>query len=100
MTRSIHQRSSFVSEISVLYMKTEETSSNLFKDNLDFSPSSECVLTVIMSGTLHIHQRKLDKLEIDKNICTLFSSHVIGVMIKFLKTDNNKLKVLTLQYRS
>ena len=37
MTRSIHQRSSFVSEILVLY---EETSSNLFKDNLDFySPS-------------------------------------------------------------
>ena len=80
-------------------MKTEETSSNLFKDNLDFSPSSECVLTVIMSGTLHIHQRKLDKLEIDKKYLH-FSSHVIGVMIKFLKTDNNKLKVLTLQYRS
>ena len=64
MTRSIHQRSSFVSEILVLY---EETSSNLFKDNLD-SLSSESVLTVIMSGTQEIHQRKLDRLEIDKNI--------------------------------
>ena len=81
-------------------MRTEESSSNLFKDNLDSSPSSKSVLTVIMSGTLEIHQRKLDRLEIDKNICSLLSSHVIGVMIKFLKTDNNKLKVLTLQYIS
>ena len=81
-------------------MRTEESSSNLFKDNLDSSPSSKSVLTVIMSGTLEIHQRKLDRLEIDKNILSLFASHVTGVMIKFLKTDNNKLKVLTLQYRS
>ena len=82
MTRSIHQRSSFESEILVLY---EVTSSNLFKDNLDFYPSSKFQVYINCHNEREFStfiRESWTGLRFMKNICSLFSGHVIGVMIK------------------